>query len=65
MNRTLNEQLNDYIQQHPELAPKKSDKKRSQKPKKHHSERLSRSEIESLMRADKPILRRGKGGVWK
>ncbi|MBB6446477.1 hypothetical protein [Bacillus benzoevorans] len=63
MNPTMRDQLKDLTKQHPELAPKKS--KSRQKHTKRKSEVLTESDIRSLMKSDKPILHRGKGGAWK
>jgi len=64
MNPSFKDQLKDWKQQHQESTPKKK-KKHHQKPQKRKSEKLSESDIKSLMGMNKHTLRRGKGGAWK
>lgn len=63
MSPTFKDQLKDLTKQHPDLAPKK--KKRHQKSQKRKSERLTESDIKSLMGMNHSTMRRGKGGAWR
>lgn len=66
MNPSLRDQLKEWTKQHPESTPKKTKKiTPRQNPKKVKSERLSDSDIRSLMGMNQRGLRRGKGGAWR
>lgn len=60
MNRSLRDQLKEWQRNNPIKR-----KPRRQNPEKQKSERLSESDIKSLMGINKRGLRRGKGGAWK
>lgn len=66
MNPSLREQLKKWNKLHQESTPKKTkNNKPRQKPTKAKSERLSDSDIRSLMGMNQRGLRRGKGGAWR
>lgn len=66
MNPSLRDQLKDWKKTHQESAPKKTKKiTPRQKPRKPKTERLSESDIRSLMGMNERGLRRGKGGAWR
>lgn len=66
MNPSLRDQLIEWAKRHPESAPKNiKENTHCQKPKKAKIEKLSESDIKSLMNSNMRTLRRGKGGAWK
>lgn len=66
MNPSLRDQLIEWTKRHPESSPKKVRQSTpSREIKKAKLEKLSESDIRSLMSTNMRILRRGKGGAWK
>ncbi|MBM4762724.1 hypothetical protein [Bacillus sp. B15-48] len=63
MKPSFRDQLNEWNKTHRVSTPKK--KKRRQNEQKPKLERLSESDIKSLMGMGNRGLRRGKGGAWK
>lgn len=59
--KTMDEQLKEWLKEHPECTPKNP--KPCQKKNKRRTERLSESDIKSLMGMNMPRYKRNKGAL--